>query len=236
MGPWDTIWTFPSNKTLRFQDFEVTVTTVDGKKAVLQGQVPFRFVGEADPEIAKKFAVGLGARKYNGERPGVSNEGWENMLNQLLVPEIRATLKETFGRVYCADFEPSCRAIDPRANVPTSNPEAVYAAVAKALQQRVDRKLGDSYLRDLGVRVNSITLPREVQSNIDQVTTEQAKTKRAEQSEVTARAEAKAITTKAKALRKNPSSILLEVAKECNNKCTIVLDGSKGGVNATVGK
>lgn len=236
LGTLDGVWQFPSNKTLRFQDFEVTVTTVDGKKAELQGQVGFRFVGEKDPAMARDFAEGIGARKYNGNRPGEGNDGWEAMLNQLVVPEITATLKEGFGRVYCADFEPACRSIDPRSDVPEADPEEVYGAVSGTLQGRVDRKLGDAYLQEIRVRVSKITLPREVQQNIDRVTAEQAKTKSAEQSEQTAKAEARAIETKAKALRANRDLIALEVAKECKggDKCTLIVDGSGGGVDTAV--
>lgn len=235
LGPLDTVWTFPANRTLRFQDFELEVTTVDGKKAALQGQVAFRFVGEKDPDLARNFAEGLGSRKYGGERPGESDEGWTNLLDQLFLPEIRATLKEQIGRVYCADFEPACRAIDPRENVPEADPERVYEAVSELLQQRVDRKLGAPYLQELRVRVNRIALPAEVQTNIDRVTAEQAKTKSAEQAAITAEAEAEAITIKARALEANPELVAIEVAKACEGgeRCTIVVDGT-GGVRPAV--
>lgn len=236
-GTWDSIWTYPSNRTLRFHDVDVDVTTIDGKKVKLTTQVGFRFVGERDPALAKEFAEGLGARKYGGKRPGDGGgEGWSNFLVQLVEPEIIATSKEAFGRVYCADFEPSCRAIDPRADVPAADPEKVYDEVSGSLQERIDRKLGASFLRDVRLRVKRITLPAEVQTNIDKVTAEQARTKAAEQSVLTATAEAAAIRTKARALRENRDLIALEVAKECNGgeRCTVIVDASGGGVDASV--
>ncbi len=236
LGPLDKVWTFPAQRTLRFQDFEVTVTTLDGKKAELEGQVGFRFVGEGDPPLARRFAEGIGSRKYGGERAGESDKGWTNMLNQLFTPEIRATLKEQFGRVYCADFEPACRAIDPRAEIPEADPERVYGNVSTLLQQRTDRKLGAAYLQKISVRVNRITLPAEVQTNIDRVTAEQAKTKSAEQSELTAKAEAKAIRAKAAALSANPALVAIEVAKACEggDRCTVIVDGSGRGAPPVV--
>ena len=235
-GTFDGLWTFPSNKTLRFQDFEVGVTTLDGKKVTLTGQVGFRFVGEADPKLAKRFAEGVGARKYRGQRPGESDEGWTAFLDQIVTPEINATFKEQFGRTYCANFEPACRSIDPRQDVPEAEPETVYRSVSRVLQQRVDEKLGAAYLQDIGVRVNRITLPAEVQTNIDQVTTEQAKTKAAEQSEQTAAAEARAIEARGEALRENKDQIALEIAKQCRGgeRCTIIVDASGNGVDTSV--
>jgi regulator of protease activity HflC (stomatin/prohibitin superfamily) len=236
-GTWDGVWTFPSNRTLRFHDVSVAVTTIDGKKVQLTTQVGFRFVGERDPALAREFAEGLGARKYGGKRPGDGGgEGWRNFLVQLVEPEIVAAAKEAFGRVYCADFEPSCRAIDPRRDVPAAEPEQVYSTVSGTLQERIDRKLGASFLRDVTLRVKRISLPDEVQVNIDRVTAEQARTKAAEQSVQTARAEADAIRTKARALRENRDLIALEVAKECRggSQCTIVVDAAGGGVDASV--
>lgn len=244
LGIADGVWTFPANRTLRFLDFKQRVTTLDGKGVVLGGQVAFRFVGEKDPKLSREFAEGIGARKYrycddNGcatERAGAGEKGWTGMLDQLAMPEVRATLKDAFGRVYCADFEPACRAIDPRAAVPQSQPENVYGKASAALQQRIDAKLGASYLRNVRIRVQDIDLPQEVQANIDAVTAEQAKTKAAQQSEQTAAAEARAINVKGKALKANPQSIAIEVAKECRggDHCTIIVDGSGRGVTPSV--
>jgi regulator of protease activity HflC (stomatin/prohibitin superfamily) len=236
-GTFDTVWTYPAYRTLRFQDFDVSITTLDGKKVQVEGQIGLRFVGEQDGRKARAFATGLGARKYGGVIPGDGGgEGWTNFLDQLVAPEITATFKDLFGRVYCADFEPSCRSIDPRKDVPESNPEKVYAVLSKALQQRVDQKLGDSYLRNIAVRVNRISLPREVQTNIDRVTTEQARTQAAKQSVKTAEQEAQAIRVKGRALRANKGLIGLEIAKECQggDKCTLVVDGTGEGVSPTV--
>lgn len=239
IGIADGMWTFPANRTVRFQDFKLAVTTVDGKTATLEGQMDFRFVGEKDPKLAREFAEGIGSRKYAGKKIGDSDEGLGNFLDQLVTPEINASLKDGFGRVYCADFEPSCRSIDPRENVPVTAPEDVYDSISTSLQERVDTKLGGNYLQNIRIRVAKISLPGEVQSNIDQVTAEQAKTKKAEQSEQTATAEAKAIRTKGKALKENRDLIALEVAKECKGGgCTIIVDAANGstGVSVPAGK
>lgn len=235
-GTLDRVWTFPSNKTLRFQDFKLSVTTLDGKKVTVEGQAPFRFVGERDPALAKEFAMGLGARKYNGKRPGENDKGWRGMLEQLVLPEISATLKEQFGRVYCSDFEPACRAIDSRREVPPADPELVYSNIAEKLQARVSEKLGGEYLQNFRIRMNRVILPREVQVNIDRVTSEQAKTKAAVQGQQTATAEAKVIRIKGEALKKNRELLPLEVARECRggDQCTIILDASGTGVRPTV--
>lgn len=236
IGVFDGLWTFPSNKTVRFQDFKVdNVTTKDGKKLTIYGQMGMRFVGEADPALAKEFAQGVGARKYGGQRPGENDKGWDNFLNQLVTPEIYATFKAGTGLVYCADFEPACRAIDPRDNIPDADPEAVWDALSASLQARVDKKLGGNYLQNISIRVNTIELPPEVQKNIDQVTAEQAKTKAAQQSEETATAQAAAIRTLGEALKENKAAVPLEVAKVCQgqDRCSIILDGT-GEATASV--
>lgn len=236
-GAWDKMDTYPAHATLRFQDFDTTITTLDGKKVKIEGQVGFRFIGEKDPALALEFAKGLGSRKYDGKRPGDgAGEGWTAFLDQLVNPEINAVFKDAFGRRYCADFEPSCRSIDPRENVPQAQPEKVYAAIAPIVAQQVTAKLGGAYLTDFRVRVRRISLPSEVQGNIDRVTSEQARTQAADQAVKTARKEAEAITVKGKALRSNRSLIALEVAKECRggDQCTVIVDGSGGGVTPSV--
>lgn len=235
-GTMDKVWRFPSHNSLRFQDFAVPVTTVDGKRVSVEGQIQFRFVGESDEKLTLAFARGLGARKYKGERVGESDKGWENFLEQMLVPEANAALKDEFGRVFCADFEPACRAIDPREDVPPAEPEDVYTTISSILQERVTDKLGGRYLTDMRLRVNRVTVPRAVQQNIDSVTEEQAKTKSAEQSIETSRALARSIKIKARALSANPELVALEVAKECKGgeKCTVIVDASGGSVATAV--
>jgi regulator of protease activity HflC (stomatin/prohibitin superfamily) len=236
-GTLDGLWTYPAYKTLRFQDFNVSITTVDGKKVQIAGQVGFRFVGEKDPSKAKEFATGLGARKYKGKNPGDGGgEGWSNFLDQLVDPEITAVFKNQFGRVYCADFEPSCRSIDPRKDVPLSDPEKVYAGISETLQARVNDKLGDDYLRDIRVQIKRISLPAEVQSNIDRVTTEQARTQASKQAVSTARQDAEAIRIRGAALKANKGLIGLEIAKECQGgeKCSLIVDGTGNGVAPSV--
>lgn len=237
LGTFDTLWTYPAYRTLRFEDFSVPVTTKDGKRIVLDGQVNFRFVGEKDPDMAKAFALGLGARKYGGQRPGDSGgEGWNNMLDQLMLPEIVASLKEQIGADYCADFEPACRSIDPRQNVPDTDSERVYREVAALLDKRLTEKLGAPYFREVFLRIKRIELQPEVQRAIDRVTAEQAKTKAAQQSEQTASAEAAAIRIKGRAIRANPKLVGVEIVKNCPASCTVIVDGSGKGVAAAVGK
>lgn len=236
-GTWDGMDTYPAYKTLRFQDFDVSITTVDGKKVKVKGQIGFRFVGEKDPSLARDFATGLGARKYDGHTPGDGGgEGWTAFLDQLVNPEITAVFKDQFGRVYCADFEPSCRSIDPRKDVPLANPERVYAGISTALQRRVDAKLGGTYLRDIRVQIKAIDLPGEVQENIDKVTTEQARTQAAKQGVQTAKADADQIRIRGDALKANKGLIGLEIAKECKggDQCTLIVDGTGDGVAPAV--
>ena len=235
-GTLDGMWTLPSNNTVRFQDFSVDVTSKDGKKVHLEGQMAFRYVGEKDPALSKKFVTGVGARKYgkDKQRPGESDEGWEAFLDTMVTREINATLKDGIGKVYCADFEPACRSIDPRADVPDSNPEGVYNALNGILSTRIEEKLGGAYLQNIRLGVAKVELPREVQSNIDAVTTEQAKTKSAEQSVKTADAEAQAIVKKSAALKKSPASVAVEVAKACKGSCSIILDTTGKGVSPSV--
>lgn len=230
LGTFDGMWVYPNNKSLRFQNFEQTITTKDGKRVVIKGQVGFRFVGEKDPALAKEFAQGIGARRYgkDKQRPGESDEGWTAMLDTLVDPEIRSAFKDEFGKVYCADFEPSCRVIDPRTEVPDSNPEEVYTRVSESVQKFVDAKLGDPYFQDMRVRVKDVDLEKSVQSNINRFSAEQGKTKTAEQAKKTADAEAEIIRTKGKALRSNPQNLAIEVARECKGGCNIILDTTGG--------
>lgn len=240
-GALDKVFTYPNAQTVRFQDYEVAVTTKDGKSVVLAGNLGFRFGARqqgtrwvADSDAVMAFARGVGARQYgeNRRRPGEGIDAFADFLNVMVVPEILAATKEQIGRAYCADFEPSCRVIDPRADVPETAPESVYQPLAKAIEQRVTRKLGGAYLTDFRLVVKSVQLTQDVQSNINNLAAEQARTRAAEQSEKTARAEARAIKIKGEALRSNQSLVGVEIVKSCGGQCTVILDGT-GKVNGT---
>lgn len=234
-GTLDGLWTFPSNKTVRFLDYEAPVTTRDGKKMLLTGQVGFRFVGESDQALTLEFVKGIGSRKYDGNKPGENAEGWEAFLDQLVLPEVNAALREQFGRVYCADFEPSCRVIDPRDDVPLSEPDSVYTQVADSMEAKVEEKLGGHYLQSFVVRVKAIDLQEGVQRNIDAVAEQEAATQAAQQSVKTAEAEAEAIRIKGEALRANRDLVSLEIAKECAKitSCSLIVDPT-GEASASV--
>jgi regulator of protease activity HflC (stomatin/prohibitin superfamily) len=229
----DDVWTFPAYRTPRYQDFKVSGSTRDGKQVTIDAQYGFRFIGEKNPALAKEFVLGPGSRKYGGDRPGESDEAWQKFLDKMIDPDARGVARDVIGRVYCADFVPSCRAIDPRRDVPDTDPERVYDDIAEALYFKVKKDLGNPYLVDFRIKVNDINLPGEVQHNIDLVTAEQAKTKAAQQSQQTAIADAAAIRTKAAALKQNKELVAVEVAKACGDKCSLILDGT-GSLDATV--
>jgi hypothetical protein len=243
-GTYDKVWTFPNSQTIRFQDYTTSVTTKDGKTVVLTGQLGFRFGAKQDkngrwiedPAAVMSFAKGIGARQYGQDRrrPGENIEGFKDFLDVMAVPEIKAAVKQSIGNVYCADFEPACRVIDPRSDVPDTNPDKVYGPLAKVIEQRVATKLGGSYLTDFRFTVKQIQLTADVDQNIQRLASEQAKTKAAEQAEKTAKAEAAAIREKGAALRSNKELVGVEIVKECNGNCTVIVDGSGKGVGMSL--
>ena len=242
-GTYDKVWTFPSAQAIRFQDYEVNVTTKDGKTVTLKGQLGFRFGAKKnatggwveDSAAVMAFAKGVGARPYgeDKQRPGESNDGWTSFLNIMVLKEINAAAKQSIGNAYCADFEPSCRVIDPRAETPATDPDKVYDPLAASIEQRVTKKLAGTYFADFRVTVQRVNLTSDVEANIQNLASEQAKTKAAEQAEKTAEAEANAIRTKGKALQANKSLVGVEIVKACGDKCTVIVDGSGNGVPLT---
>lgn len=248
-GTFDRVRQFPSNRAIRFQNFDVKVTTKDGKNVQLIGQLGFRFVGETNPALTLDFARGVGARQYSvttssgdvtRERPGEdgpSGPAWTAFLDTMATPEIYAAVKVRIGTEYCANFEPSCRVIDPRDSLPETDPDAVYSTLAQDIDKRMAIKLGSvakpkRYLTDFRFTVNQVVLDEQVQQNIAALAAEQAATKSAQQAEKTATARAAAIRTIGNALRKNPSQVGVEIVKACGSKCTVIVDGT--GKGATV--
>lgn len=248
-GTFDTVRQFPSNKAIRFQNFDVKVTTKDGKNVRLIGQLGFRFVGETDRNLTLEFARGVGARQYavtdssgdvTRERPGEdgpSGPAWTAFLDTMMTPEIYSAVKVRVGTEYCANFEPSCRVIDPREDIPETDPDGVYSTLAKDIDDRMAIKLGTQasprrYLHDFRLTVNQVILDDRVQQNIAALAAEQAATKSAQQAEKTATARAAAIRTIGNALRQNPSQVGVEIVKACEGKCTVIVDGT--GKGATV--
>jgi regulator of protease activity HflC (stomatin/prohibitin superfamily) len=84
---------------------QITVPTRDGVNVVVNGQALFRLT--TDPEMAKRFYLAFGRRKWEGNDLS-SDAGWTSFLRVRLIPILQDTLRQTLGQYECVQLNNTC--------------------------------------------------------------------------------------------------------------------------------
>jgi hypothetical protein len=222
-GLFDKTWSYPANNTQRFHPLvdvsndehkTIYVSTRDGVLVGLPGQMLFRFTG--DKQELLEFSQGLGARPFNGSRPGESDEGWESFLYTMVSPR---------------------RVIDPRRNAKETDSRVVYDNLAKSIEEDLNSRLGGRYIQEVRLDVPDVILPVDVQKNIDAVNAGKARVKAKQQEVRAASEEARRLRILGRATKRSGQAALLEAIKEAKQPPTIILDGTgKGNFSVPAGR
>lgn len=160
----------------------VQVPTRDGVQVGIEGTLYFKFVGESNERLLRRFDNDFGTRTFpsveGGERlyPWQGDEGFAAMLDTILRPVINNDIREQVGQKRCAELVSSCALISrgEQAAVPVNDEEnsnanlqAIQQAINQSLVRDIEATLGAGYFIDVRFTLSRVTLPEGVQQAID---------------------------------------------------------------------
>lgn len=225
----------------------VTVPTRDGVQVQIEALTNFHttFTGEDDDENLLGFDQEFGFRTFGSEGKHVWDDdgGWEAFLDAQVRPVLVSTFREEIGGVDCEELVPSCdlanqtgegerTAEGPASTDASSSFQDVQNAIQAKLQTRMDAALGGEYLTGWQVNIEFVSLPPDVQQEINRAQAAFAgiATQRAEAQ--AAEFEARRTRILAEQYEASPSYALIKVAevlRDCGAECaTVILDASGG--------
>lgn len=239
-----TITSDPSRGDRRQVDV-VTVPTQDGVQVGLEGTVFFHFMGESDVGLLKRFDQVFGTRRFpvaGTQRtlaPWEGDEGFAAMLDSTFRPVLDNNMRSEVGAFECADLVASCSLIKRvSGSTPTradtnANIAKVEARISSSLSQDLERTLGGNYFRDIRVRIARVTLPENVQSEVNSVQRQYVAVNGARAAVKSARYQAQRNELLARAYNSSPALAKIDEIKAAPKGSTIVLSsGSKQpGIN-----
>jgi regulator of protease activity HflC (stomatin/prohibitin superfamily) len=216
----------------------VNVPTHDGVKVGLEATVFFKFVGEADLSLLRRFDQTLGMRRYPvvGSNallyPWNGDDGFGAMLDSVFRPILDNDLRSEVGAFACAQLVASCtlvrRVIDPakdRRNA-NRNIETVEGSLATSLRADLGATLGGDFFRDIRVRISRVTLPDRVQGAVDDVQAQYVAVNGAKAQVQKAEYDARRNELLADSYNHSPALARIEEIRAAPKGSTIVLSGA----------
>jgi regulator of protease activity HflC (stomatin/prohibitin superfamily) len=154
----------------------VTVPTKDGVQVGVEATVFVRFVGERDPRVLERFDISYGSRRFatpDGAQlyPWQGDRGFYAWMDALFRPVLDYNLREEIGLFQCAQLVASCGLVSRGATnrrVPLANAGVIAKRISTALENDLERTLGQPYLWNIRMRIARITLPTPVQAAVDE--------------------------------------------------------------------
>src|SRR2546421_1091582 len=158
----------------------VTVPTRDGVQVGIEATVFMRFVGERNLKVLKQFDVSYGTRRFptaSGRRlyPWQGDDGFATWLDNLFRPVLDYNLRREIGRFDCAELVASCSLVSSGKASGAAALRPARIADAGAIANRISatperdltRTLGQPYFWNIRMRISRVTLPKSVQSAVD---------------------------------------------------------------------
>jgi regulator of protease activity HflC (stomatin/prohibitin superfamily) len=222
----------------------VNVPTRDGVQIGLEGTVFFKFVGETDSALLRRFDMTFGTRRFRVAGgndmlyPWNGDEGFGAALDATFRPILDNDLRSEVGRFACAELVASCtlvRRVAEKSPVSTTdrsranlNIAAVEERLSVSLGRDLAETLGGDYFRDVHVRIGRVTLPANVQGAVDQVQAQYVGVSAAKALARRAEFEAERNTTLADSYNKSPALARIEEIRAAPKGSTIVLSSGSG--------
>jgi regulator of protease activity HflC (stomatin/prohibitin superfamily) len=218
----------------------VSVPTRDGVLVGLEATVFFKFVGEADLALLRRFDQTFGTRRFpvlgsNAKLyPWNGDDGFAAMLDATFRPILDNDLRSQVGEFACAELVASCSLV--RRVVPASgakrtangNIASVEARLGASLESDLSDTLGGAYFRDIHVRVSRVTLPGNVQGAVDDVQAQYVAVSGAKAQVRRAEYDAKRNELLASTYNRSPALARIEEIRAAPKGSTIVLSGGSG--------
>jgi regulator of protease activity HflC (stomatin/prohibitin superfamily) len=218
----------------------VNVPTRDGVQVGLEATVFFKFVGERDLTLLRRFDQTLGMRRFpvagssKTLYPWNGDDGFGAMLDATFRPILDNDLRNEVGAFACAQLVASCtlvrRVVNPaeeKRNA-THNIASVEDRLATSLRADLTDTLGGDFFRDIRVRVSKVTLPGKVQGAVDDVQAQYVAVNGAKAQVRRAGYDAKRNELLADTYNKSPSLARIEEIRAAPKGSTIVLSSGNG--------
>jgi regulator of protease activity HflC (stomatin/prohibitin superfamily) len=218
----------------------VSVPTRDGVLVGLEGTVFFKFVGEADLPLLRRFDQTFGMRRFpvlgSDARfyPWNGDDGFAAMLDATFRPILDNDLRSEVGAFACAQLVASC-ALVRRVSAPAKvkrnanrNIASVEARLGTSLRADLRDTLGGDFFRDIHIRISRVTLPGNVQGAVDDVQAQYVAVSGAKAQVRRAEYDAKRNELLASTYNRSPSLARIEEIKAAPKGSTIVLSGGSG--------
>jgi regulator of protease activity HflC (stomatin/prohibitin superfamily) len=225
----------------------VSVPTHDGVQVGLEGTVFFRFMGETDIGLLKRFDQTFGTRKFPVAGTDRSRYPWEGpdegfaaMLDSVFRPVLDNNLRSEVGAFGCADLVASCSLIQRVAGSASSRADTnaniakIEGRISHSLNTDLAKTLGGSYFRSIRVRIARVTLPKNVQGEVNNVQQQYVAVNGARAGLKSAHYQAQRNELLARAYNGSPALAKIDEIKAAPKGSTIVLSSGSGkqpGIN-----
>jgi regulator of protease activity HflC (stomatin/prohibitin superfamily) len=222
----------------------VTVPTRDGVQVGLQATVFFRFIGERNHALLRRFDQTIGQRRFPAVDggppiyPWEGDEGFASMLDATFRPILDNNFRQEVGDFSCAELVASCSLVrhDPAADSSKANANiaAVQQRLNTSLTEDLTTALGGEYFWGVRVRIAHVTLPENVQAAVDDVHAEYVAVNGAKAQVTRAKYEAQRNALRAKAYNDSPALARIDAVRAAPKGATIVLssgDDKSPGIN-----
>jgi regulator of protease activity HflC (stomatin/prohibitin superfamily) len=219
----------------------VNVPTRDGVQVGIQGTVFFKFVGERDIALLRRFDQTFGTRRFpvvgtqETRYPWDGEQGFGAALDATFRPVLDNDMRRQVGAFACAELVASCKLVR-RAASPAQdrrnanlNIASVEARISRSLRADLTRTLGGDYFRDIRVRISHVTLPDNVQGAINQVHARYVDVNGAKAQVRRAGFDAQRNELLAKAYNSSPALAEIDAIKAAPRGATIVLTSGSSG-------
>jgi SPFH domain / Band 7 family len=203
----------------------LSLPTRDGVQVVLQATAFFRFVGESNPEVLKRFDLNIGTRKFNGLYPWEGDEGFANMTNALMVPVLENNLRREVGAVPCASLVASCSLIRRTENAddPNATIARIQHRINASLEHDLAETLGQPFFHGFRFRIVRVALPAPVQAAVDQTQAKYAAINGARADLRRARFQARSNAVLGDSYNRSPSLARIDAIKAAPPGATVVV-------------
>lgn len=161
----------------------VEVPTQDGVRAGIEGTFYFTTAFNATPEgekLVKDFDERFGVRTFRENNEGEAlypyegESGWRAILSQVIRPVINNDLRKSIATVTCAQLVSSCALVHNQGDVSSvtnqdnnGNIQKVQEDINSTLKTDIQSTLGADYFSHISFLLEHVSLPGEIQGEID---------------------------------------------------------------------
>ena len=207
----------------------LSLPTRDGVQVALQATAFFRFVGEADPDLLKRFDLTVGTRRFKGLYPWEGDDGFMNMALAIVRPVIENNLRREVGAVPCAALVASCSLIRraPNAGDPNATIALIQHRINSSLEDDLAETLSQPFFRGFRFRIVRVSLPDAVQKAVDDTQAKYAAVNGARADLRRARYQARSNNVLGDSYNRSPSLARIDAIKAAPPGATVVVGSSQ---------